>query len=102
MLIEFSSDELDKAETDARFRPPFAAGVLKAYRKQLNSLHSATDERDLRANKGLNFEKHRSLPGHHTVRLNDQYRVLVRLEGEAPHKTLVIVAITDHHDKKVL
>jgi proteic killer suppression protein len=102
MRIRFSNDELDRAEVDLRFRPPFATQMLKAYRKKLNSLRATVDERDLWNNKGLNFEKYHAVPGQYSIRLNDQYRILLEMEGEAPNKTLVIVAITDHYQKKVL
>jgi proteic killer suppression protein len=83
-----------KAEV-ADGHPP---SIVKAYRKRLNYIRNAQDERDLYVWKSLEFEKLKKPRDHqHSVRLNDQWRLILEFSGEAPNKALVIVAIEDYH-----
>jgi proteic killer suppression protein len=84
-------------EIDPHYRAPFPLAVVKAYAKRIWQLRAAADERDLNGNKGLHFEKYYAIPGQHSIRLNNQYRLIVELEGDAPNKTVVITKVTDYH-----
>jgi proteic killer suppression protein len=72
----------------------YPAGVAKAFRKRMQAVEAAPDERLLRTWKSLHFEKYGD---QYSIRLNDQWRLLLDFEGEAPNKVFVIVAITDYH-----
>jgi proteic killer suppression protein len=52
MQIEFKSRDLDRLETDPSFTAGFSADVVKAFRKRLQVIRAANDERDLYALKG--------------------------------------------------
>ena len=97
MRVRFLNDELDRMETDPRYRGPFPFALVKAYAKRMWQLRAIADERDLYRNKGMHFEKYQAVPGQHSIRLNKQYRLIVELEGDAPNKTVVIVKVTDYH-----
>ncbi len=71
-------------------------GIDKAFRKRMKLIRSAADERDFRNLKSLHFEKLQGTEDY-SMRLNDQWRLVMRLEGEAPNKTVVICGITDYH-----
>ena len=58
---------------------------------------TAVDERDFYGLKGLHYERLQGRPGQHSMRLNEQFRLIVEFEGEAPTKTIVILAIEDYH-----
>lgn len=98
MDVRFDDDDLDRLETDPHFTARLAPGIVKAYRKRLQQIRAATDERDLRKLKSLHFEK---LEGRrksqHSMRLNDQFRLVVELEEGSSTKTIVIVAVEDYH-----
>ncbi len=81
---------LAKEEGDGEYPP----GVAKAFRKRVQTIEGAPDERVLRAWKSLHFEKYED---GYSIRLNKQWRLLLELEGEAPSKAVLIVAITDYH-----
>jgi toxin HigB-1 len=49
--------DLDRLETDAKYTMGLADGVVKAYRKRLQLIRAAADERDFRELKSLHFEK---------------------------------------------
>ena len=97
MDLGFDDPRLDDLETNVRARPKFPTGVIKAYRKRLWQIRALHDERDFYANRGFNFEKYQTKPGHYTVRLNDQYRLIFRFEEHSDYKTVMIVEIKDIH-----
>jgi toxin HigB-1 len=61
-------------------------------------IRAALDERDFYALKSLRYEKLKGRRGHqHSMRLNDQFRLIVEYEGTGPDKTVVVVGIEDYH-----
>lgn len=59
---------------------------------------SARDERDLYRMASLHFEKlEGDREGQHSVRLNDQWRLVVTLEETDQGRTVNIVEIVDYH-----
>lgn len=98
MEVEFDDDDLDRLETDARFSAGWPAGVVSTYRKRLQLIRSAPDERDFYQLKSLRFEKLKGNRAHqHSMRLNDQYRLIVQLKGKGADKVIRVVGIEDYH-----
>ncbi len=99
MEVRFENDDLDRLETDSRFTARLPREGVKAYRKVLNYVRNAVDERDLRALPGLHFEQLEdpSLKGLHSLRLNRQWRLIVELRGQAPDKIVVIREVDNHY-----
>jgi proteic killer suppression protein len=98
MEVEFKDADLDRLETDARFTARFAAGVVSAYRKRLQVIRNATDERDFYNLRSLHFEKLQGSRSHqHSMRLNDQWRLVLELRGKGQEKTVYVVGIEDYH-----
>jgi proteic killer suppression protein len=98
MKVRFEDTDLDRLETDQRFTAGFQPSVVTAFRKRMQQIRSAPDERTFYALKSLHFEKlKRANPGEHSMRLNDQWRLIVRFEGEGNNKSIVVVRITDYH-----
>lgn len=78
--------------------PDFSEAVIKAFRKRMQTIRAAMDERDFYALKSLHFEKLKGDRSHqHSMRLNDQFRLILEYDGTGPDKTVVIVAIEDYH-----
>ena len=85
MEVEFEDDGLDDRETNPQAGGRFPPGVVKGYRKAMQVIRSAVDERDIYAMKGLRFEKlERDRKGQHSLRCNDQYRLIVEIIGDHP------------------
>jgi toxin HigB-1 len=98
MEIAFADESLDQLETDAAFSAGFGDAVVKAYRKRMQQIRAATDERTFYATRSLNFEKLKGdREGQYSMRLNDQWRLIVELVGKAPRKVVRIIEITDYH-----
>ena len=97
MDVRFDDKDLEQVESDERETAGLSQASVKAFRKRMQMIRAATDERDFYAMKSLHFEKLKSNPNHHAMRLNDQYRLIVELESASQGKTVVIVEIEDYH-----
>jgi proteic killer suppression protein len=98
MDVTFKDQSLEQLEADPAFSGGFSDGVVKAYRKRMQQIRAATDERTFYAYKSLHFEKLRGdRDGQYSMRLNDQWRLVIELHGEAPRKVVHVVQIADYH-----
>jgi toxin HigB-1 len=98
MDVTFQDHSLDQLETDATFSAGFSDAIVKAYRKRMQQIRAATDERTFYAHRALRFEKLKGdRDGQYSMRLNDQWRLIVELRGNAPRKTVHVVEIVDYH-----
>jgi len=96
--IEFDDPDLDRLEVDRNFTAGFALAVVKGYRKAIGAIRAAADERDLNALRGLNFHALKDdRAGQHSMKLNDQWRLIVEIRGEAPRKRIGVIEIVDYH-----
>ena len=98
MDVQFADRDLDRLETDLEFDAGLAGPVVTAYRKRLQSIRAAPDERDFYMMKSWHFEKLRGNRQHqHSMRLNRQFRLILELLGTGPSKQVRIVGIEDYH-----
>ena len=98
MEVEFKNTDLDRLEIEARFTAGFAASVVSAYRKRLQMIQSAHDERDFYNMRSLRFEKLKGERAHqHSLRLNDQWRLILELRGKGQDKIVYVIGIEDYH-----
>ena len=97
MEVTFADDELERLEWDDTFRPRVPQGVVKSYREAMQHIRAAVDERDLRY-PGFGLEKLKgSRRGQHSMRLNDQYRLIIELPRRSAEKTIRVIQIEDYH-----
>jgi proteic killer suppression protein len=98
MDVEFRDAPLDRLETDASFSAGFSGAIVKAYRKRMQLIRAAPDERNFYALKSLHFEKLKGDRSHQcSMKLNDQWRLILELVGTGREKFAVIVGIEDYH-----
>lgn len=98
MEVRFESEYLQRLETEKEPKTRIPPPIVTAFRKKMQIIRAARDERDFYAMKSLRFEKlEGKRKGEHSMRLNEQYRLVCFLEGEAPGKVLVLVSIEDYH-----
>jgi len=97
MEVRFNNDCLSRLETDPEEDCGFPQSVITAFRKRLQMIRSAKDERDFYALKSLHYEKLRGRESQHSMRLNDQWRVVIEIEGKGENRSVVIVSIEDYH-----
>lgn len=99
MEVRFADDRLRRLESDPTFRArEFGDDVVRSYRKKLQFIRAAADERDLYQMKSLHFEKLQGDRAHQrSIRLNKQWRLILELEADAGGKVVVVVKIEDYH-----
>ena len=98
MEIRFNDQKLDRLETDGTYDAGFSREIVRAYRKCLQIIRNAPDERVFYNLKSLHFEKLKGDRAHqHSMRLNKQWRLIIEFEGAAPNKLVAVVSIEDYH-----
>ena len=95
MLVGFRNDDLDRLETDRAYNMGLSEAIVRAYRKCMQKIRAAVDERDLYAIRALRFRKLKGdLTGQRELNLNDQYRLRVKLVKGGLRKKIIILGIT--------
>ena len=98
MEVEFADESYEQLYTDVTSGSGYAPGIVTAYRKRIQFLKSANDERDLWAWRSLRFKKLKGNRGHqHSIRLNDQYRLIIEITDKLSDKIINIIGIEDYH-----
>lgn len=98
MEVVFGDNSLDRLEVDLSFTNGLSQALVKAYRKRLQGIRAATDERDFYGMKSWHFEKGKGQRQHQRfIRLNDQFRLVLVLEDSGRNKRVRIIGIEDVH-----
>ena len=98
LKVVFRDRGLYDLATDKNARSRYPQAVEKKFRLRMQQIVSAQDERDFYAHTSLHFEKLKGERSHqYSMRLDDQWRLIVEFEGDAPNKRIVIVGIEDYH-----
>ena len=98
MDVEFTDTSLDRLETDPGFNAGFDRAIVKGFRKAMGAIRAATDERDLYSMKSLHFKKLEGRRVHQrSMRLNDQWRLILEIKLSSPKNIIVVVKIEDYH-----
>ena len=98
MDVRFADDDLDRLETDDGFNAGFDAAVVRKYRKTMQLIRAAPDEQTFYQMKSLRYEKLKGKRSHQrSMRLNNQWRLILEIERQKDGKLVVIVSIEDYH-----
>lgn len=98
MQVKFVDSELSRLETDSSYTMGLSQAVVSAFRKRILHIRQAEDERAIRNMKSLHFEKLLGSRSHqHSIRLNEQYRLILEIEEQQTGKVIIIVSIEDYH-----
>lgn len=98
MKIRFGHRDLERLFTDPKFTAGHGREIDMMYRARIQMIMAATDERTFRALKALHFEQLKGKRAHqHSLRLKNQWRLILELEGKGADKVAVVVGIEDYH-----
>ncbi len=99
MRIRFEDGGLRRLyEQPDAVAPGLGPEVTRAFRKKVGFVAAAQSELDLRNYRALRFKKLKgSRAGQHSIRLNRQWRLILRKEEDASGPLLIIVEIDDYH-----
>ena len=98
MRFRFQTRKLRRLYEEEYGARKYPEQVVDAFFDVLAVIDSALDERDLYALKSLHYEKLKGARrGQRSLRLNEQFRLIVEWGEDEAGKHLVIVAIEDYH-----
>jgi len=96
--VIFRHAELERLELDVGFDGAHGVEVVRAFRKLMQYIRAAVDERDFYARKSLHYEKLLGAKAHYrSMRLNQKWRLIVAIERERDAKTVAIIRIENYH-----
>ena len=98
MIIDFQDPELERLAFDAAYMGKRSAALVRAYRKRINQLRNVPDRQALYALRSLRLEKLKGkLKRFHSMRINDQYRLIIEIQQKVGKETVEIIKIEDYH-----
>jgi toxin HigB-1 len=98
MKFRFADAELRRLYTDTAADGGYATGIGTIFRRRMQTIDAATDERTFYSLKSLRFEKLKGKRDHqYSMRLNDQWRLVLELEGKGKDKVVALISIEDYH-----
>ena len=99
MRIRFEDDNLRRLFEKPDFVfPGLGPEITKAFRKKVGFLAAAASELDLRNYRALHFKKLKGdRAGQHSIRINRQWRLILRIEDDGSGRILNVVEIVDYH-----
>lgn len=98
MEVEFRDANLDSLETDSSFTAGYSPALVSAFRRRMQQIRAAMDERDFYALRSLHFEKLRGNRSHqYSMRLNIQWRLILEFDDSTSPKTVIVIGIEDYH-----
>ncbi|AKU48449.1 type II toxin-antitoxin system RelE/ParE family toxin [Xanthomonas arboricola] len=98
MEVRFEDPSLERLEVDPKYTAGLDADLVKAFRKRLQFIRAALDERAFYAMKSLHYEKLKGdRDGQRSMRLNDQWRLILRLKEVDVGKQVIVISIADYH-----
>jgi proteic killer suppression protein len=98
LRFRFTNRKLERLYTEGKGAKKYPSGVIDSFFEVMAAIRAATSTMDLRAMKGLRFERLKGKrTGQCSLRLNDQYRLVVVIEAAANDEDVVVVEIVDYH-----
>lgn len=98
MDVTFADENLADLETNQEALSSHSNEVVRAFRKVMRIIRDAVDERDIRAMKSLRLEKLKGdRDGQYSVRIKNQWRLILHIIETHPKHTIHVIAIDDYH-----
>ena len=98
MKARFANKKLETLYATEDGAKKYPRAVVAAFFEVMATLHAAADERDLYAVKSLHFEALKGdRAGQHSVRLNKQFRLILRIEADEQGNVVIVIDIEDYH-----
>lgn len=98
MEVEYDDPDLARLDRDRSASAGHGDSVDRGFRKVMQIVRAAVDERDLYKHKSLHFEQLQGRrAGQRALRINKQWRLIVELRGSSPDKKVGVISIEDYH-----
>ena len=100
MLFRFKSEKLKLLYTQEEGAHRYPPAVVNKFFAVMSIIRSIPNEGDLYSFKSLHYEKlkgTRGKMGERSLRLNDQWRLIIKLETDPKGKIILVLEIGDHY-----
>lgn len=98
MEYRFKSKKVEALFTSRKGANRYPEGVVSSFFRVMTTIAAATSVQDFVALKSRKFEKlYGNREGQYSMRLNDQYRLILEIQEDAQGVYLLIVEIVDYH-----
>ena len=98
MDVVFANETLALVETEEAGKTRLPVAVIKSARRKLTVIRAAPDDRSLRNWKSLHYEKLKGgRGGMRSIRLNDQFRMILTVDESQSPQVATVIAIEDYH-----
>lgn len=99
LRVVFEDPGLQRLDEDVSFAPErWGVDLVKAYRRKIQTLRAATDERDLYAMRSLHLGQLKGdRAGTLSIRLNDQSGLIVKFRTDNDGRKVIVVEMVDCH-----
>ena len=98
MNVQHADPKLERLERDPSFTAGYDRAIVKAFRRWMQFIRGAKDERDFYPMRSLHYEKLKGKRRHQrSMRLNKQWRLILEIRKDAGGNLVVIVSIEDYH-----
>ena len=99
MDVRFKDASLERLEVDAAYSGGYAAAIVKAFRKRMQQIRSAPNDRIFYELRSLRFERLKGKrKDQFSMRLNDQWRLILAFRKiRSNDKIVVVIGIEDYH-----
>jgi len=98
--FRFKSDKLRLLYTQEEGAHRYPAAIVKRFFEVMYVIEAIPNEGGLYSFKSLHYEKlkgTRGKLGERSLRLNDQWRLIIKLETDPRGKTILVLEIGDHY-----
>lgn len=89
--------DLDRNGRKSTVARRFEQSVVAAFGRRMQLIRAMRDERELYQFRGLHFERLERNAEEHSIRLNDQWRLIVRFREDDGGRYMWIDKIEDYH-----
>ena len=97
MEIEFGDEDLRRIYADPAYNGGLDRVIVRAFRKRAMSIRAAADQRDLGKVRGNRFEKLKGRDNEYSVRLNQQWRLILSFKTQGGEQIAILQRIEDCH-----
>jgi len=98
LRVLFANKKLDRLEYDSTYTGGFSRDVVRSFRKRLDLIRAAQDERDFPHLGAVCYEKLKGdRRGQWSMRLAGRWRLILQYAYDDAGKIVVILDIADYH-----
>lgn len=98
MELEFDDRDLEDMIFNERYSGEIAQSLVKMVRRCINYLIQAPDRRAIYNFPGYHLEKLKGdMKGFHSLRLNDQYRLIIQFVASTEGEIIRVISMGDYH-----